>query len=268
MKRESTVLASVIIVVVTFFFRQFGAELSRSFVLLFMPMCLSCMLWARYVGVLVVSMFERTWPAPERVAVLGWGEEAREIAATGERPFFQHADASRHHRAVRKLADPQNTIEAFSDQINQAVSLANVQSKTGIFRQKPRQPRQDKVPRQSSVDIHSKQPTRLRARECGLRFFYLGKDRNAAAVVRLPVQRRGDLPSGSLQKPHAQACFESLHCLRRGRTRQLQVLRGQRETAPFDDTGEQPHGLELVHLGYPITGSDLLFVQSEICCHI
>jgi len=77
---ESTVLASVIIVVVTFFFRQFGAELSRSFVLLFMPMCLSCMLWARYVGVLAVSMFERTWPAPERVAVLGLGEEARKIA--------------------------------------------------------------------------------------------------------------------------------------------------------------------------------------------
>jgi exopolysaccharide biosynthesis polyprenyl glycosylphosphotransferase len=77
---ESTVLAGVLAVVVTFFFRQFGAELSRSFVLLFMPMCLSCMLWARYIGVFVVSKFERAWPAPERVAVLGTGEEACEIA--------------------------------------------------------------------------------------------------------------------------------------------------------------------------------------------
>jgi exopolysaccharide biosynthesis polyprenyl glycosylphosphotransferase len=77
---ESALLASVLLVVVTFFFRQFGAALSRSFVLLFMPMCMSCMLWARYIGVFVAGRFERSWPAPERVAVLGFGEEAREIA--------------------------------------------------------------------------------------------------------------------------------------------------------------------------------------------
>ena len=77
---ESTILAGLMAIVVTFFFREFGAELSRSFVLLFMPMCLSCMLWARYMGVLVLSAFERAWPSPERVAVLGKGDEAREIA--------------------------------------------------------------------------------------------------------------------------------------------------------------------------------------------
>jgi len=77
---ESTLLASLAAIVVTFYFRQFGAELSRSFVLLFMPMCLSCMLWARYIGIFVTSKFERRWPALERVAVLGHGEEAREIA--------------------------------------------------------------------------------------------------------------------------------------------------------------------------------------------
>jgi exopolysaccharide biosynthesis polyprenyl glycosylphosphotransferase len=77
---ESTVLAGVLATVVTFFFRQFGAGLSRSFILLFMPMCLSCMLWARYLGVFVVGKLERAWPAPERVAVLGYGEEALEVA--------------------------------------------------------------------------------------------------------------------------------------------------------------------------------------------
>jgi len=77
---ESTVLAGLMAIVVTFFFREFGADLSRSFVLLFMPMCLSCMLWARYTGVLVLSAFDRAWASPERVAVLGHGDEAREIA--------------------------------------------------------------------------------------------------------------------------------------------------------------------------------------------
>jgi exopolysaccharide biosynthesis polyprenyl glycosylphosphotransferase len=77
---ESTLLAGLMAIVVTFFFREFGADLSRSFVLLFMPMCLSCMLWARYVGVLFLGAYERTWPSPERVAIIGQGDEAREIA--------------------------------------------------------------------------------------------------------------------------------------------------------------------------------------------
>src|ERR1700730_1498304 len=45
---ESVILASILIIVATFFFRQLGVELSRSFVLLFMPLCLICMLAARY----------------------------------------------------------------------------------------------------------------------------------------------------------------------------------------------------------------------------
>jgi exopolysaccharide biosynthesis polyprenyl glycosylphosphotransferase len=77
---ESVILASMLIIVATFFFRQFGADLSRSFVLLFMPVCLTCMLAARYLGVLTRTAGEKLWPAPERVAVLGNGVEAREVA--------------------------------------------------------------------------------------------------------------------------------------------------------------------------------------------
>jgi exopolysaccharide biosynthesis polyprenyl glycosylphosphotransferase len=77
---ESAILAGVLIIVATFFFRQFGADLSRSFVLLFMPVCLICMLAARYLGVLTRAAGEKLWPAPERVAVLGKGAEAREVA--------------------------------------------------------------------------------------------------------------------------------------------------------------------------------------------
>jgi exopolysaccharide biosynthesis polyprenyl glycosylphosphotransferase len=77
---ESVMLASVLIVVATFFFRQFGAGLSRSFVLLFMPVCLLCMLAARYLGVLAGAAADKRWPAPERVAVLGNGAEAQAVA--------------------------------------------------------------------------------------------------------------------------------------------------------------------------------------------
>lgn len=86
---ESVMLASVLIIVATFFFRQFGAGLSRSFVLLFMPVCLLCMLAARYLGVLAGTATDKRWPAPERVAVLGNGAEAHAVAervrSAGER---------------------------------------------------------------------------------------------------------------------------------------------------------------------------------------
>ena len=77
---ESVILASILIIVATFFVRQLGAELSRSFVLLFMPVCLICMLLARYLAVLARTAGEKMWPAPERVAVLGNGAEACEVA--------------------------------------------------------------------------------------------------------------------------------------------------------------------------------------------
>jgi exopolysaccharide biosynthesis polyprenyl glycosylphosphotransferase len=77
---ESAALATGLVIVVTFFRRQFGADLSRSFVLLFMPVSLVVMLITQYIGVLILTATEDKWGSPERVAIVGYGEEARRLA--------------------------------------------------------------------------------------------------------------------------------------------------------------------------------------------
>ncbi len=77
---ESVMLASTLTIVVTFFSREFGADLSRSFVFLFVPVSFAALMMTRYAALVLIAGMERKWPAPERVAVLGDGDEAWEIA--------------------------------------------------------------------------------------------------------------------------------------------------------------------------------------------
>jgi exopolysaccharide biosynthesis polyprenyl glycosylphosphotransferase len=89
---ESVVLATGLGIVVTFFRREFGADLSRSFVLLFMPVSLVVMLIAHYLGALILAATENRWGSPERIAIVGNGAEARRVAKrvihTGEPAVF------------------------------------------------------------------------------------------------------------------------------------------------------------------------------------
>jgi exopolysaccharide biosynthesis polyprenyl glycosylphosphotransferase len=77
---ESVTLAGTLSVVITFFFRLSGAELSRSLVLFAIPMNCICLVITRYIAVIVFRLIESRWPQPERVAILGAGLEARQIA--------------------------------------------------------------------------------------------------------------------------------------------------------------------------------------------
>jgi exopolysaccharide biosynthesis polyprenyl glycosylphosphotransferase len=74
---EAVAVASTLTIVVTFFSRQLGADMSRSFVILFVPVALATLIAARYIANITTAMFEKKWPSPERIAVLGHGPEAR-----------------------------------------------------------------------------------------------------------------------------------------------------------------------------------------------
>ena len=76
---ESAVLVAIIAVVATFFSRHSGANLSRSFVILFLPLSFLVMTGTRYVVLALTVFIERRWPLPERVAVIGFGEAALDI---------------------------------------------------------------------------------------------------------------------------------------------------------------------------------------------
>ena len=68
---EGALLASCSIALVTFFSRQFGAGVSRSFFLIFAPLSFLFLGIARCISVAAAMLAERHWPAPVRAALLG-----------------------------------------------------------------------------------------------------------------------------------------------------------------------------------------------------
>ena len=75
---ETTLLASTLYVVVTFFLRGFGAGFSRSYVLVSVPVNFVFLLFARYCTVFTIRTIDDLWPSPERIAMVGTGHHLRE----------------------------------------------------------------------------------------------------------------------------------------------------------------------------------------------
>jgi exopolysaccharide biosynthesis polyprenyl glycosylphosphotransferase len=76
---ESTLVVSMLAVVLTFFSRQFGLELSRSFVLLFAPVCLICLTVSLALSIRITNGIEGRWRQQTRLAVLGSGTNVEEL---------------------------------------------------------------------------------------------------------------------------------------------------------------------------------------------
>jgi exopolysaccharide biosynthesis polyprenyl glycosylphosphotransferase len=78
---EGALLASCMIVLVTFFSRQLGAGVSRSFFMIFAPLSFVTLGSARCISVLAAMLAERHWPSPIRAALLGDGSHAGRLVA-------------------------------------------------------------------------------------------------------------------------------------------------------------------------------------------
>jgi exopolysaccharide biosynthesis polyprenyl glycosylphosphotransferase len=68
---EGALLASCNMVVVTYFSRELGTGVSRSFFIIFAPLVFVSLGLARCVSILAAMVAERHWPAPVRAALLG-----------------------------------------------------------------------------------------------------------------------------------------------------------------------------------------------------
>ncbi|HEY1241967.1 MAG TPA: exopolysaccharide biosynthesis polyprenyl glycosylphosphotransferase [Bryobacteraceae bacterium] len=90
---ESAAVVSALAITVTFFSRQLGAELSRSLVLIFSPVCFLLLNGSLALSIYVTRRVDFTWPAPQRVAVVGVGPYAEDVV-----------------RAIRETADPSVTV--------------------------------------------------------------------------------------------------------------------------------------------------------------
>ena len=78
---EGALLASCIIVIVTFFSRELGTDVSRSFFMIFAPLSFFSLGSARCVSVVAAMVAERHWPSPIRAALLGDGSHAGRLVA-------------------------------------------------------------------------------------------------------------------------------------------------------------------------------------------
>src|SRR6201985_1163717 len=78
---EGALLASCMIVVVTFFSRQLGTGVSRSFFMIFAPVSFISLGLARCISVIATMLAERHWPSPIRAALLGDGLHADRLTS-------------------------------------------------------------------------------------------------------------------------------------------------------------------------------------------
>jgi exopolysaccharide biosynthesis polyprenyl glycosylphosphotransferase len=68
---ECTVVVAVVTVFVTFFTRELGAEVSRAFVFLLIPVSFVMLALSRALSLAIAVRSERYWPPPVRVALIG-----------------------------------------------------------------------------------------------------------------------------------------------------------------------------------------------------
>jgi exopolysaccharide biosynthesis polyprenyl glycosylphosphotransferase len=78
---EGALLASCIIVLVTFFSRQLGTDVSRAFFIIFAPVSFFSLGLARCVSVFAAMAAERHWPSPIRAALVGDSSHAGRLVA-------------------------------------------------------------------------------------------------------------------------------------------------------------------------------------------
>src|SRR6202522_3115770 len=78
---EGALLASCIIVIVTFFSRQLGTDVSRAFFIIFAPVSFFSLGLARCVSVVAAMAAERHWPSPIRAALVGDSSHAGRLVA-------------------------------------------------------------------------------------------------------------------------------------------------------------------------------------------
>jgi exopolysaccharide biosynthesis polyprenyl glycosylphosphotransferase len=79
---KSATIVSTLVIFLTFFSRQLGADKSRSFVILFAPVSFASLIASFSVALLTAMYVHRRWGSPKRVAVLGAGAGTQDIVDT------------------------------------------------------------------------------------------------------------------------------------------------------------------------------------------
>ena len=104
---ESAVVVSALAITVTFFSRQLGTDLSRSFVLIFAPICFMLLTGSLAFSIYTTKQIRLRWSVPERVALVGRRADAEAIVHAIGRTSHQNV-------LVRGVIFPANAPEEVS----------------------------------------------------------------------------------------------------------------------------------------------------------
>src|SRR5258705_6147380 len=94
--------------------------------------------------------------------------EALNIRGCDASYLRQDGHSTCDHVTVLEVAHAQHTIDAFTNEINQPITLAHVELNIGIFCEEIRQARQHEMTCERAVDVDTQQPLRLGASKCRL----------------------------------------------------------------------------------------------------
>jgi exopolysaccharide biosynthesis polyprenyl glycosylphosphotransferase len=106
---ECTVVVGIVTVLVTFFSRQLGGQISRSFVLILLPVSFALLSVSRALSLFLAMQSERYWPAPLRVALLGDPQTAVRV--------LNSVGPAQAHKFIRGLILPNGQAAAEFDAI-------------------------------------------------------------------------------------------------------------------------------------------------------
>ncbi len=124
--------------------------------------------------------------------------------------------------------------------------------------QEVRQARQHQVARHADRHVHSQPSPEHGALglEQGAQVLHVVQQVAAALVEDLAVLRDAHAASGALQQPRAHHGLQLLHGARHAGLGQAQAVGRLREAAQLGHAGEDVHGVQGVHWGFPLFGND------------
>ena len=170
-----------------------------------------------------------------------------QVGRAGTGDLAQAGDAFADQGRVAQRAGAQHAVDAFGDQVDKTVGLADRQFDVRVSRHEWRQGRDHEVPGQSAVQVDPQAAFRRHATKRQLSLFQLRQQLHATRVVGLAIQRRPHLARAALQQTRAQPGFELVQRVGQGRARQVQVIRRQGEAAALINTHEHLHRFDLIH---------------------
>ena len=185
---------------------------------------------------------------------------ALEIGGSSDGNPLQHRHLPGHQVAVRQGSIAKDAVDALLDDVDPPLPLAHRDRDLRKIGEKPGDRGQQEMPREGTLNLNSKLAARHRSAKRPLGVFDVVEDCKATTIIGFSIEGRPDGTGGSLEQADPEPVLELLDDLRRGRSRDVQIVRGLGEASPFDHSGEEPHGSQSIHAIIPILRTVLLFL--------